>query len=63
VYSILGLISGEVRANIAVDSSVDHWSLGLRSNRRIYSIRTYIHKFEVRSNFFSKVRRIFDEPT
>jgi hypothetical protein len=30
VYSILGLISGEVRANIAVDSSVDHWSLFIR---------------------------------
>ena len=27
VYSILGLISGEVGANIAVDSSVDHWPL------------------------------------
>jgi hypothetical protein len=51
----------------------DEKSLGLRSNRRIYSIRrifddsnsigTCIYKFEVRSNFFSKVRQLFDEPT
>jgi hypothetical protein len=47
--------------------------VGLRSNGRIYSnrrifvdsnsIRIYIYRFEVRSNFFTNIRRIFDGST